>query len=257
MPKRQLNFSVEAHEWNPFVLKTNFVKQARKEKWTDAEIREVMKAAESGSYEHLIATLKSHCLEYGYPEETDENLLDFEATKPQNMMTAPLPKPKEQKVATEEPKSSIAKRYLRKHPEYWTRPTELAAIASAAEGVEVKASDVSSAKTQMMAAGEAPANAPRRGRPPKAAAAATAAAVEEEPQDEADFVHPLQSQPASAQSQPVAAAGNGEQTMADVIVSLKELRNKVGGAGEMERLFALTTRLGGSAEAMKIVRAFD
>jgi len=42
---------------NAFALLGAFRKQARREKWTDEEISEVIKEAQSGDYDHLLQTI--------------------------------------------------------------------------------------------------------------------------------------------------------------------------------------------------------
>ena len=42
---------------NAFAILGAFRKQARREKWTDEEISEVIKEAQSGDYDHLLHTI--------------------------------------------------------------------------------------------------------------------------------------------------------------------------------------------------------
>jgi len=46
---------------NAWALMGAFSEQAKKEDWTEKEIKEVLKEARSGDYDHLLATLSSHC----------------------------------------------------------------------------------------------------------------------------------------------------------------------------------------------------
>lgn len=55
---------------NAFALMGAFQKQARREKWTQTEIDEVLKECRSGDYNHLLSTLISVCES---PDESDED----------------------------------------------------------------------------------------------------------------------------------------------------------------------------------------
>ena len=46
---------------NAFSVMGAFQRQARKEKWTQAEIDVVLKEAMSDDYNHLLATIAKHC----------------------------------------------------------------------------------------------------------------------------------------------------------------------------------------------------
>ena len=46
---------------NAFCLLGAFLKQARKEGWTQAETDAVLREATRGDYDHLLATLADHC----------------------------------------------------------------------------------------------------------------------------------------------------------------------------------------------------
>ena len=46
---------------NAFNLMGAFQNQAKKEKWTKEEIKEVLDECRNGDYSHLLATLISHC----------------------------------------------------------------------------------------------------------------------------------------------------------------------------------------------------
>jgi len=47
---------------NAFAIMGAFQRQARREGWTPAEIKEVLDKAKSGDYSHLIATIADHCV---------------------------------------------------------------------------------------------------------------------------------------------------------------------------------------------------
>lgn len=44
-----------------FVIMGLFQQQAREESWSQEEIDTVLKEAKGGNYDHLLATIKSHC----------------------------------------------------------------------------------------------------------------------------------------------------------------------------------------------------
>jgi len=46
---------------NAYAIMGAFQRQARKEDWTSEEIKEVLKEAKSGDYNHLLATIENHC----------------------------------------------------------------------------------------------------------------------------------------------------------------------------------------------------
>lgn len=46
---------------NAFAILGAFQRQARREKWTPDEIKEVMDNAKSGDYNHLLSTIMNHC----------------------------------------------------------------------------------------------------------------------------------------------------------------------------------------------------
>ena len=46
---------------NAFAILGAFHVQARREKWTEQEIEQVIAEATTGNYEHLLATIATHC----------------------------------------------------------------------------------------------------------------------------------------------------------------------------------------------------
>lgn len=46
---------------NAFVLMGNFQRAARRQGWSDAEIKVVLDECMSGDYDHLLGTLIEHC----------------------------------------------------------------------------------------------------------------------------------------------------------------------------------------------------
>lgn len=58
---KKLKLKLVGLDGNAFCLLGNFQRQARKEKWTEEEIKKVLDEAKSGNYEHLLATLSNYC----------------------------------------------------------------------------------------------------------------------------------------------------------------------------------------------------
>lgn len=55
------NIDLSGPDGNAYALMAIFTRQARKEKWTEEEIKKVMKEAMESDYKHLVSTLKKHC----------------------------------------------------------------------------------------------------------------------------------------------------------------------------------------------------
>lgn len=53
---------------NAFSLIGTFIRQAKKEGWSQEEIDAVKKEAMSGDYDHLLSTLMDHCEDDQLPE---------------------------------------------------------------------------------------------------------------------------------------------------------------------------------------------
>ena len=60
---RVVNLELIGLDGNAFSLMGAFQRQARREKWSKAEIDIVLTACTSGSYDKLVGTLISHCKE--------------------------------------------------------------------------------------------------------------------------------------------------------------------------------------------------
>ena len=58
---KKVNLKMVGLDGNAFCLLGAFQRQARREGWTKEEIDKVMTEAESDDYNHLLATLMSHC----------------------------------------------------------------------------------------------------------------------------------------------------------------------------------------------------
>ena len=54
---KKITLELEGLDGNAFAILGAFRKQARREKWTDEEISEVIKEAQSGDYDHLLQTI--------------------------------------------------------------------------------------------------------------------------------------------------------------------------------------------------------
>lgn len=60
-PDKTINLNLVGLDGNAFELLGSFQKQAKREGWTDDEIRTVINAAKAGNYDHLVATLSQYC----------------------------------------------------------------------------------------------------------------------------------------------------------------------------------------------------
>lgn len=58
---KTVNLELVGLDGNAFSLMGAFQRQARKEKWTPAEIETVLDAAKSGDYDNLLCVLMEHC----------------------------------------------------------------------------------------------------------------------------------------------------------------------------------------------------
>ncbi|WP_452597559.1 hypothetical protein [Pontimicrobium sp. MEBiC01747] len=58
---KTVNLNVVNPHINAFMLVGLFKGQAKQEGWTDEEINQVIDEANSGDYNHLVATIKNHC----------------------------------------------------------------------------------------------------------------------------------------------------------------------------------------------------
>lgn len=60
-PKKYVKLQLCGLDSNAFSLMGAFRQQARKEKWSEEDISKVLTEAKSSNYDHLVATLDSHC----------------------------------------------------------------------------------------------------------------------------------------------------------------------------------------------------
>lgn len=60
-PPKRVQLQLVGLDSNAYALLGAFDRQARREKWSEAEIDKVLTQAKTGSYDHLVATLADHC----------------------------------------------------------------------------------------------------------------------------------------------------------------------------------------------------
>lgn len=60
-PKKYVKLQLWGLDGNAFSLLGAFRSKARKEKWSEEDISKVLTEARSSDYNHLVATLDSHC----------------------------------------------------------------------------------------------------------------------------------------------------------------------------------------------------
>lgn len=61
MPTKKIKLDLTDVDGNAFALLGAFRRQARRENWTEEEIKAVTQDAMSGDYDHLVGTLANHC----------------------------------------------------------------------------------------------------------------------------------------------------------------------------------------------------
>lgn len=59
--EKKVTLELVGLDGNAFSLLGAFMRQAKREKWTEPEIKLVTDEAMSGDYDHLLATLAEHC----------------------------------------------------------------------------------------------------------------------------------------------------------------------------------------------------
>lgn len=62
-PQKFVKLTLVGLDGNAFSLMGEFRYLAKKQGWTDAEIDKVIEECESSDYQHLLATLQTHCIE--------------------------------------------------------------------------------------------------------------------------------------------------------------------------------------------------
>lgn len=72
--KKKVKLTLVGLDGNAYALMGAFARQAKKEKWTDAEVEGVLKKAKSGDYDNLLRVLMAHCDEdEDYMSDEDDN----------------------------------------------------------------------------------------------------------------------------------------------------------------------------------------
>ena len=77
MTTKKVKLTLVGLDGNAFSLMGAFQRQAKREKWTTEEIKEVLDECMKGDYDHLVTTLDEHCgaeeVDDDYNEEDDED----------------------------------------------------------------------------------------------------------------------------------------------------------------------------------------
>lgn len=63
-PPKTVNLTLEGLDGNAYSLMGAFQRQAKKEKWSQEEIKQVLDECKSSDYDHLLQTLIAHTNEY-------------------------------------------------------------------------------------------------------------------------------------------------------------------------------------------------
>lgn len=58
---KTVNLNLVGTNANAFAIMGAFSRQAKKEDWTQDEIDAVLQEAQTGDYNHLLATIENHC----------------------------------------------------------------------------------------------------------------------------------------------------------------------------------------------------
>ena len=69
MESKKVKLALEQCNGNAFVLLGRFAKEAKRQGWTEEEIKTVVDKAKSGNYDHLLTTLIDHTED---PEQATE-----------------------------------------------------------------------------------------------------------------------------------------------------------------------------------------
>ncbi|HNC59548.1 MAG TPA: hypothetical protein PLP33_29240 [Leptospiraceae bacterium] len=76
---KKVNLELVGIDGNAFSIMAAFRQQAKKEGWTEDEIKEVLDEAKSGDYCNLLSVIMDHCENNGFGTEDDEeNEIDLE-----------------------------------------------------------------------------------------------------------------------------------------------------------------------------------
>jgi len=66
---KTLNIELVGTDGNAFALMGAFRRQAKRERWSEEEIQQVLEEAKSKDYAHLLSTLTAHTLDGSLPNE--------------------------------------------------------------------------------------------------------------------------------------------------------------------------------------------
>jgi|688.fasta_scaffold2592625_1 hypothetical protein len=66
---KTLNIELAGTDGNAFALLGAFRRQAKRERWTEEEIHQVLEEAKSKDYAHLLQTLTAHTLDGSPPQD--------------------------------------------------------------------------------------------------------------------------------------------------------------------------------------------
>ncbi len=69
---KKINLQLVGLDGNAFSLMGAFQHQAKREKWTEPEIKSVLDAAMSGDYDNLLRVLDSHCEPSGDGDDEED-----------------------------------------------------------------------------------------------------------------------------------------------------------------------------------------
>lgn len=72
-PEKKVTLTLVGLDGNAFNLMGAFSKQAKKEGWTQEEIKLVLDKCKSGDYDNLLVTLMDHCNEDESEEDNDSD----------------------------------------------------------------------------------------------------------------------------------------------------------------------------------------
>lgn len=61
MPDKKVTLNLVGLNGNAYSIMAAFGQQAKKEKWSQEEIDEVLEEAKTGDYDHLLQTIMAHC----------------------------------------------------------------------------------------------------------------------------------------------------------------------------------------------------
>lgn len=75
---KKVRMKLVGMDGNAFSILGRFSAQARKEKWTEEEIKKVREEAMRGDYDHLLGTIVDHCEDPDETEDEEDEMEDEE-----------------------------------------------------------------------------------------------------------------------------------------------------------------------------------